>query len=65
MSGLQSEAERELVKLWRACAPKQVSTFGPVPLSYGKIADEERLGLLTSFIASSTSITHKDLSTSL
>ena len=29
---------------------KQVSIFGPVPLSYGEIADEERLGILTSVI---------------
>ncbi|KAI9840788.1 MAG: hypothetical protein M1837_001318 [Sclerophora amabilis] len=29
---------------------KQVSIFGPVPLSYGEIADEERLGILTSVV---------------
>ncbi|KAL2041988.1 hypothetical protein N7G274_005176 [Stereocaulon virgatum] len=29
---------------------KQVSIFGPVPLSYGEIADNERLGILTAVI---------------
>lgn len=29
---------------------KQVSIFGPVPLSYSEIADEERLGILTAVI---------------
>lgn len=30
---------------------KQISIFGPVPLSYGEIADEERLGILTAVIS--------------
>ena len=29
---------------------KQVSIFGPVPLSFGEIADDERLGILTAVI---------------
>lgn len=29
---------------------KQISIFGPVPLSYGEIADDERLGILTAVI---------------
>ena len=29
---------------------KQVSIFGPVPLSYGEIADKERLSILTAVI---------------
>ncbi|MCJ1258387.1 hypothetical protein MMC24_006220 [Lignoscripta atroalba] len=29
---------------------KQVSIFGPVPLSYGEIADDERLGILSAVI---------------
>ena len=29
---------------------KQVSIFEPVPLSYGEIADDERLGILTAVI---------------
>lgn len=29
---------------------KQVSIFGPVPLSYGEIAGNERLGILTAAI---------------
>ncbi len=29
---------------------KQVSIFGPVPLTYGEIADNERLGIFTAVI---------------
>ena len=29
---------------------KQVSIFGPVPLSYGEIANDEKLGVLTAVI---------------
>ncbi|KAL9100357.1 MAG: hypothetical protein Q9187_009376, partial [Circinaria calcarea] len=29
---------------------KQVSIFGPVPISYGEISDDERLGILTAVI---------------
>jgi casein kinase II subunit alpha len=29
---------------------KQVSIFGPVPMSYGEIADDDRLGILSAVI---------------